>query len=122
MTNVIELQTAGGNIRFEVDEPPTETRTRRVTRDGKHVIAELDQRLEDALASVRPAAAAIIETFQGLTPKSIEVEFGIKLNAEAGAIIAKTGVSGHFTTKLTWTPPSPSNTAQPAADQNQDNT
>jgi hypothetical protein len=37
-----------------------------------------------------------------LRPDGIEVEFGVKLNAEAGAVIAKSAVEGHFTVKLSW--------------------
>ena len=31
-----------------------------------------------------------------------EIEFGVKLNAAAGAVIAKTSAEGHLTVKLTW--------------------
>jgi len=30
------------------------------------------------------------------------VEFGVRLTAEAGAVIAKSSVEGHLTVKLTW--------------------
>jgi hypothetical protein len=35
-------------------------------------------------------------------PDSVEMTFGVKLDAQAGAVIAKTGVQGHFEVKLTW--------------------
>lgn len=36
-------------------------------------------------------------------PDEVQVEFGVKLSAQAGAVIAKTGVEGHLKIKLTWT-------------------
>jgi hypothetical protein len=35
------------------------------------------------------------------------VEFGIRLNAAAGAVIARTQAEGHLQVKLTWTSPGP---------------
>ena len=63
---------------------------------------EATQTFKDALAHVLPAAQAIVEHLKGLSPHQIEVEFGIKLSGEAGALIAKTGAEGHFQVKLAW--------------------
>ena len=35
-------------------------------------------------------------------PDSVEVEFGIKLDAEAGALIAKAGTEAAISVKMTW--------------------
>lgn len=32
----------------------------------------------------------------------MELEFGVKLSAQAGAMIAKTGMDGHLKIKMTW--------------------
>jgi Trypsin-co-occurring domain 1 len=37
-----------------------------------------------------------------LAPDEHEIEFGIKLNAEAGVVVAKSAVEGHFSVKLLW--------------------
>jgi hypothetical protein len=42
-----------------------------------------------------------------LSPDGVEIEFGVKLAGEAGAIIAKTSGEGHFTVKLSWTAKAP---------------
>jgi hypothetical protein len=34
----------------------------------------------------------------------VEIEFGVKLTAEAGALIAKSAVEGHLVVKLSWSP------------------
>ena len=59
------------------------------------------QRLEQALQTVRPTAERVLAAVD-LAPDQKEIEFGIKLNAEAGALIAKTSAEAHFTVKLTW--------------------
>ena len=61
-------------------------------------------RLESALGGVRDAAQATLDTLSKLSPETVEVEFGIKLAGEAGALIAKTSAEGHFTVRLSWSP------------------
>jgi hypothetical protein len=54
-----------------------------------------------------------VEPGPGVTPVGRTgdvIKFGVKLDAEVGAVIAKTGVEGHFEVKLTWRAP----TATPA--------
>ena len=36
--------------------------------------------------------------------RQVEIEFGVKLSAEAGALIARTAADAHLTVKLTWSP------------------
>jgi hypothetical protein len=38
-------------------------------------------------------------------PDEVEIKFGVKLDAEVGALIARTGVQGQFEVKLTWRAP-----------------
>lgn len=102
MTQLVEAQTDAGSVLFEVTDATT-AGPQRVTRDGGNVIAHLDERLDTALAAVRPAAATVLHTFTELAPGEVEIEFGLTVDAQAGAVIAKTGVAGHFTIKLTWT-------------------
>jgi hypothetical protein len=69
---------------------------------GDGVVVEAAQRIEDVLAGVRPAIRSLVRMLEEFAPQTHEVEFGIKLNAEAGVIVAKTAAEGHFTVKLTW--------------------
>ena len=54
---------------------------------------------------VRVVANATLGKLQDLAqaPEQVEVEFGVRLNAEAGAVIARTQAEGHLQVKLTWT-------------------
>ena len=62
------------------------------------------QTFEKALDKVRPIASALIDKFRNISdpPDEIQVEFGLKMNAEAGAIIAATGVEANYKVMLTW--------------------
>jgi hypothetical protein len=72
----------------------------RVARDG--VILQAGRRLEDALEAARPTVEAVIKALDGVPADEREVEFGLKLTTEAGAVVAKTAVEGHFVLRLTW--------------------
>lgn len=58
----------------------------------------------NALAGVRAAADEALAEFRRMAegPESIEIEFGVVLSAEAGAVIAKTGLEGHLKVTLSW--------------------
>jgi Trypsin-co-occurring domain 1 len=90
---------SGGSVGVELDEVPG------VSRAGRQEPLVAAQRtLEAALTEVRNAAAATIAQFQDMArkPDEVEIEFGVKLNAEAGAIIARTGMEGHFQVTVRW--------------------
>lgn len=74
-----------------------------VSRSGD-VIRSATTSFDDALTHVRKAAAIALAKFSDMDvgPNAVEVEFGVKLNAEAGAVIARTGMEGHLKVKLTW--------------------
>jgi hypothetical protein len=62
------------------------------------------QTFEAALDKIRPAAQTIIKKLRALydPPDEIEVEFGLKLNAQAGAFIAAAGTEANYKVTLTW--------------------
>ncbi|MER8182800.1 CU044_2847 family protein [Kitasatospora sp. NPDC094015] len=59
---------------------------------------------EQALDGVRAAARSALAVFRddSLRPDGVEIEFGVRLTAEAGALIARTGGEAHLTVRLTW--------------------
>jgi hypothetical protein len=105
-----ELQ-QGGDVVVEVDTGPATARVSR--RDDLVLDAKVS--FERALGAVKDAASAALGQFQAMArkPDEVEIKFGVKLSAEAGAVIAKTGLEGQFEVKLKWKQPSPA-TEDPA--------
>ncbi len=106
MTELVrfDLET-GGTVIVEVEDEPG------VGRAGRQggVLREAQRSLEGALSDVRGAAAAALGQFQKMAsqPDEVEITFGVKLDAQAGALIAKTGMQGHFEVKLKWSGKAP---------------
>lgn len=78
-----------------------------VTRKADGAIGEAHQTFENALERVRGAAVTALRTFRDKAVGADEVvlEFGVKLTAEAGAVIAKTAAEAHLTVTLKWHKP-----------------
>lgn len=100
MSELLRFRTDGGSVVVEVEA--TEHGFDRVARAG--AIAEARHTFETALQDVRDAAETALRVFRdgSLRPDDIEIEFGVRLNAEAGAVIAKTALEGHLVVKLAW--------------------
>ncbi|GAA2888176.1 CU044_2847 family protein [Streptosporangium fragile] len=95
-----ELADEEGSILVEMDpEPGLERLSRR--GDG---FTQAKISFESALANVRDAASSALQQFRTMAapPDEVEIQFGIKLSASAGAVIAKTGTEGHFDVKIKW--------------------
>jgi hypothetical protein len=91
----------GETVSFAVDDA-TGVGPERVSREDGAVIAKLDEPLDKAVASARPAAETIINTFRELRPGEITIEFGLNIDAQAGAVFAKAGIGAHFDITLKW--------------------
>ncbi|MFC7380765.1 CU044_2847 family protein [Sphaerisporangium rhizosphaerae] len=89
----------GGQVVVEIAD--NEPAVRRASRTGDKIEAAVDS-LQSALQPIREAAEAALDTFRKSGPDEVEIELGVKLNAEAGAVIAKSALEGHLTVKLTW--------------------
>ena len=89
----------GGSVLVEVKEEPGTTR---VSRQGR--IRDARTTFQTALSEVRDAATVALTQFSTMTrqPDEVEIAFGVRLDAEVGAVIAKTGMAGNFEVKLTW--------------------
>lgn len=86
-------------VEIEPDGPDIEPAGR-----GRDLIESATTSFGAALRPVRQAAVSALEQFREMDgrPDEIEIEFGVRLNAQAGAVIAKSGVDGHLKIKLTW--------------------
>ncbi|WP_436494983.1 CU044_2847 family protein [Actinokineospora sp. HUAS TT18] len=90
----------GGSVIVEVDGHAEVARAGRPAR----VVRELRGALGNAVAHVSDAAAEALAQFTAMSrpPDEVELKFGMKLDVEAGAVIARTGVQGQFEVKLKW--------------------
>jgi hypothetical protein len=93
----------GDSIIVEVEEPQPEGGVVPAARAGE-IVVKASRNLEAALEKIKPAAEAIITKLNDLRykPDKIEVEFGVRLSADAGAIIASTGAEANFKVTLGW--------------------
>lgn len=59
---------------------------------------------DQTLQTVRACANGVIETIQGLNiqPNAATVDFAIKIDGEAGALVAKSLSDAHFKVSLSW--------------------
>lgn len=91
----------GGSILVEVDVPESGG-FERASRLGE--IVKAGKSFDEALEQVKPAAQKIIGKLRSLTdpPDEITVEFGIKLGAKAGALIASADAEANYTVTLIW--------------------
>jgi hypothetical protein len=88
----------GGSVLVEVEvEPGFEHASA-----PSGVLRKATTTFEHALNEVRAAAGTALAQFRDLGPDEVELKFGVKLDAQAGAVIARTGLQGQFEVKLKW--------------------
>jgi len=93
----------GGVILVEADSLEPAGPTMRGLAPAE-IIEKASENFETALGKIRPVAEVIIRNLRDLTqaPDSVKVEFGVKLNASAGAVIAAAAAEANFKVTLTW--------------------
>ena len=93
----------GGFLTVETDADGPPGRVMRSSGASDVLVAATDT-FESALEKVRVAAEAILHQLRSLVqpPDEVVVEFGVKMNAETGAIIAKASGEANFKINLSW--------------------
>ena len=103
MKQLIEftLENAEETVWVEVEAIEEKYGEQEVARD---LVQKAKKSFQDALSVARPVAETIIGKLSNLSerPKEIEVEFGLNLSAEAGAIISSSGLEANFKVTLKW--------------------
>lgn len=99
MTEVVRYEVGSGTVLVEVDDNSYGVDHPARNEQG---ILDAGRRLEDAIAGIRPAAVAVVEAMRELAPEKMEVEFGVKLAGNAGALIARNSADGHFILRMSW--------------------
>jgi hypothetical protein len=103
VSQVVEVPlAAGGSILVEVDDATDGPVVR--GRGGAVAVASLTEPLESVLAGLGPATQAVLSQLRGLaqSPHEIEVEFAVKLTADARIVLARAGGEANFRITLKW--------------------
>jgi Trypsin-co-occurring domain 1 len=101
MKRYVDFPLEGGE-KFRVEVSGDEER---VTRgDPKDVIEPASVAFDAALAKLQPICSAIVRQARGLVdqPEEFSVEFGVKLSAEAGVVIASTAAEANLKVRVEW--------------------
>jgi hypothetical protein len=102
MNELLRWETADGPVVIEVDSRDPGFKS--ISRKPGEEIINVKEHFEGALDKVRAAAVSALQTFRdkSLNPDEVVLEFGVKFNVSAGAVIAKTAGEGHLAVRLTW--------------------
>ena len=98
------------HVEFSKPDMPTSGSVGQVMRGGSSPSAAMVDRSQEALnkamGAIRQMAQRVLAVKDSLEvserPTSIEVEFALKLDSEAGVYIAKVGTEASFNVKLAW--------------------
>ncbi|MFJ8506351.1 CU044_2847 family protein [Streptomyces avermitilis] len=69
---------------------------------------ELPRTLQETLAPVRDTARTVVEELRRAGPDEVEVEFGVNLSAQVGAVITKGETACHLKVRMLWKREGPS--------------
>lgn len=106
MRELVEFVMDGGTIMAEVEVPEVQQALVRASRTKEGIVLSTEQKFDEAIDVARPAAQGLVTKLRDLgdeiSPETIEVEFGLKLDFKAGAVIASSGAEANFKIKLSW--------------------
>jgi hypothetical protein len=103
MRSLVKFPLEDGSFAIVEVEEPEQLGIRDAKRDR---ILDSQITLEAAIDRVRPGVAVVLAKVRsmakGIAADEIELEFGIKLSAEAGAIFASAGLEANYKVTLRW--------------------
>ncbi len=78
-------------------------RRKLVSASGENEITRAEKTLKDAIDIAKSAAESVLTSFKEMnSPNEINLEFGIKLAAKTGIIIASADTEANFRVSLKW--------------------
>jgi len=104
LTELVRIPLESGEyIVAEVDKAdiPRDEVVLAAPEPGK-AIAEVRNKLEAGLRTLRPAVSELVEALKDSGPDSIGVEFGVKVGGEIGVILAKGTAEVNFKVVMEW--------------------
>jgi hypothetical protein len=108
MRRLVEFSSDSGEpILVEVEDVGLAGKTRRGLSPSA-VVERAQTSFEDALEKAKPMATSLVGKLRAMgdaaadPPDEVQVEFGIVLNAEAGAILASASAGANYKVTMTW--------------------
>lgn len=104
MRRLVEFPSEDGQvIVVEVEDTVTGGTARRGLSPSA-IIERAETSFDEAMDRARPIASGIISKLRSLSdpPDEVEVEFGLSLSAQAGAVLAAASTDAHYKVTLTW--------------------
>jgi hypothetical protein len=108
MKRLVEFPSDTGEpILVEVEDVGLSGETRRGL-SASAVVERAQTSFEDALEKARPMATSLVGKLRaigdaaGNPPDEVQVEFGIVLSAEAGAVLAAASAGANYKVTMTW--------------------
>jgi hypothetical protein len=108
MRGLVEFPSESGEpILVEVEDVRLGGETRRGLSTSA-VVERAQTSFEDALEKARPMATGLVGKLRAIgdaadnPPDEVQVEFGIVLNAEAGAVLASASAGANYKVTMTW--------------------
>jgi hypothetical protein len=108
MKRLVEFPSESGEpILVEVEDVGLSSETRRGLSPSA-VVERAQTSFEDAVEKARPMASGLVGKLRaigdsaGSPPDEVQVEFGIVLNAEAGAVLASASAGANYKVTMTW--------------------
>ena len=104
MSDLTEFSLEDGTTFLVEVEDPASPAIQRVALPSGQMVAKAQQTFEEALDKIKPVAATIISKLKEInTPADeVEVKFGIKLTADAGAVFTSIGGEVNYEITLKW--------------------
>ena len=83
-----------------------ESGLRAVSNDPNELLEKSKMAIEHSMKTVKRMAKKAVKTIQEIPvterPTTVQFQFGIKMNGEAGAVVAKVGAEAAITVTMTW--------------------
>ncbi|MFE7448250.1 CU044_2847 family protein [Streptomyces griseus] len=94
----------GGEILFEAAPELRSSAGEGPVKAGRvaDAVRDLPRTVQDALVPVREMAQAAVAQLREAGPAEVEVEFGVTLSAQAGAVISKGEAVAHLKVRVLW--------------------
>ncbi len=103
MAYVIEIPVdAGGCLLVQANEDDLPGPLELASLRPGDVVARARESVEAAIDQIKPAVNAVAGRLRAMSTDEVEVEFGLVLGAETGAVVAKGTAEVHFTVTLHW--------------------